>query len=152
VFSIGDQRSDRKKFIHQFENVTSIVFSVDLSSYDQVLPGASNHQNLLMESFSIFRSMVNSRWFLRTSIILLLCNAELFRRKLGRTPMNKYFPDYGGGNDIVQASNYIIGRFHCFNKNGLSLFPRLCEASGTWVGVFYVSCYLKSNLFLLKQC
>jgi guanine nucleotide-binding protein G(i) subunit alpha len=145
MFSIGDQRSDRKKFIHQFENVTSIVFSVDLGNYDQVLPGASNQQNLLMESLSVFGSMVNSRWFLRTSIILLLCNAELFRRKLGRTPMNRYFPHYGGGNDVSQASKYIIERFHYLNMNNLSLFPRLCEASGTCVVVFYMSCCLKSS-------
>jgi guanine nucleotide-binding protein G(i) subunit alpha len=131
MFSIGDQRSDRKKFIHQFENVTSIVFSVDLSGYDQVLPRASNQsQNLIVESLSVFGSVVNSRWFLRTSIILLLCNAELFGRKLERSPMNKYFPDYTGRNDAVQASKYIVWRFNQLNTKNLSLFPHLCEASG----------------------
>ena len=60
--------------------------------------------------------------------------------------MNRYFPDYGGGNDAVQASKYIIERFHRLNGNNHSLFPRLCEASGTWVVIFYMSCCLKSNL------
>ena len=129
MFSIGDHRSDMKKFIHQFENVTSIVYSVDLGGYDQVLPTGSN-QNLLVQSLQTFNSLINSRWFLRTSIILLLCNVELFSRKLCRSPMSKHFPDYSGGQDFAQAWKYIVWRFNQLNKNNLSLFPHLCEASG----------------------
>ena len=130
MFSVGDQRSDMKKFIHQFENVTSIVYSVDLSGYDQVLSTGSN-QNLLEESLQIFDSVVNSRWFRRSSIILLLCNAELFGRKLTRSTMKEHFAGYTGGNDFVQVSKYIIWRFSQLNRMNLSLFPHLCEASGT---------------------
>jgi guanine nucleotide-binding protein G(i) subunit alpha len=129
MFSIGGHRSDMKKFIHQFENVTSVVYSVDLSCYDQVLPTDSN-QNLLLESLQIFDSVVNSRWFRRTSIILLLCNAEHFSQKLSRSPMNKHFPDYSGGDNVSRASKYIVWRFNQLNRNNLSLFPHLCEASG----------------------
>ena len=34
---IGEQRLDRKKWIHCFESVTSIIFYTALSEYDQVL-------------------------------------------------------------------------------------------------------------------
>lgn len=129
MFSIGGQRLDRKKFIHQFENITSIVFSVDLSGYDQVLPDGSN-QNQIIESLQAFDSVVNSRWFLRTSVILLLCNMGLFKRKLARSPMGRQFPDYTGGSDVAQASKYIFWRFNQLNRMDLSLFPHLCEASG----------------------
>lgn len=37
MFDVGGQRSERKKWIHCFENVTSIVFLVAISEYDQVL-------------------------------------------------------------------------------------------------------------------
>jgi len=37
MFDVGGQRSERKKWIHCFENVTSIIFCVALSEYDQVL-------------------------------------------------------------------------------------------------------------------
>ncbi|KAE9378589.1 guanine nucleotide binding protein, alpha subunit [Stipitochalara longipes BDJ] len=130
MISIGDHRSDMKKFIHQFENVTSIIYSVDLGGYDQCLPTDSN-RNMLIESLQTFGSVVNSRWFLRTSIILLLCNAGLFSWKLGRSPMSSHFPDYSGGNDVGQASKYIVWRFNQLNRKNLSLFPHLCEASDT---------------------
>ena len=37
MFDVGGQRSERKKWIHCFESVTSIIFCVALSEYDQVL-------------------------------------------------------------------------------------------------------------------
>ncbi|KAJ1552421.1 guanine nucleotide-binding protein subunit alpha, partial [Nowakowskiella sp. JEL0078] len=37
LFDVGGQRSERKKWIHCFENVTCIVFLVAISEYDQVL-------------------------------------------------------------------------------------------------------------------
>lgn len=37
MFDVGGQRSERKKWIHCFEGVTSIIFCTALSEYDQVL-------------------------------------------------------------------------------------------------------------------
>ena len=37
MVDVGGQRSERRKWIHCFENVTSIMFLVALSEYDQVL-------------------------------------------------------------------------------------------------------------------
>ena len=37
MFDVGGQRSERKKWIHCFENVTAIIFMVAISEYDQVL-------------------------------------------------------------------------------------------------------------------
>jgi guanine nucleotide-binding protein subunit alpha len=42
MFDVGGQRSERKKWIHCFESVTSIIFCVALSEYDQVLLEESN--------------------------------------------------------------------------------------------------------------
>lgn len=37
MFDLGGQRSERKKWIHCFENVMAIIFMVALSEFDQVL-------------------------------------------------------------------------------------------------------------------
>ena len=101
LFDVGGQRSERKKWIHCFESVTSIIFCTALSEYDQVLMEAKNQvceahasfitlasrggrtfQNRMAESLVLFDSVINSRWFLRTSIILFLNKIDIFRHKL----------------------------------------------------------------------
>lgn len=47
MFDVGGQRSERKKWIHCFENVTSIIFCVALSEYDQVLLEESNQVSVV---------------------------------------------------------------------------------------------------------
>lgn len=50
MFDVGGQRSERKKWIHCFENVTSIIFCVALSEYDQVLLEESSQVRLPLPS------------------------------------------------------------------------------------------------------
>ena len=50
MFDVGGQRSERKKWIHCFENVTSIIFCVALSEYDQVLLEESSQVRWAPES------------------------------------------------------------------------------------------------------
>ncbi len=78
-----------------FEAVTSIIFCVALSEYDQVLLEESG-QNRMQESLVLFESVINSRWFLRTSVILFLNKIDVFKVKLAKTPLEKYFPEYTG--------------------------------------------------------
>ncbi|KAJ5046104.1 Guanine nucleotide-binding protein alpha-2 subunit [Penicillium rubens] len=130
MFDVGGQRSERKKWIHCFENVTSIIFCVALSEYDQVLLEESN-QNRMMESLVLFDSVVNSRWFMRTSIILFLNKVDLFRLKLPRSPLSNYFPDYSGGNDVHRAAKYLLWRFNQVNRAHLNLYPHLTQATDT---------------------
>lgn len=130
MFDVGGQRSERKKWIHCFENVTSIIFCVALSEYDQVLLEESS-QNRMMESLLLFDSVVNSRWFMRTSIILFLNKVDIFKHKLGRSPLSNYFPDYSGGNDVNKAAKYLLWRFNQVNRAHLNLYPHLTQATDT---------------------
>lgn len=51
LFDVGGQRSERKKWIHCFENVTAIIFLVAISEYDQLL---YEDQNVVSRGFSLF--------------------------------------------------------------------------------------------------
>jgi hypothetical protein len=78
----------------------------------------------MIESLVLFDSVVNSRWFMRTSIILFLNKVDLFKQKLGRSPLGNYFPDYSGGNDVNRAAKYLLWRFNQVNRAHLNLYPQ----------------------------
>lgn len=59
MVDVGGQRSERRKWIHCFENVTSIMFLVALSEYDQVLVESDNEVRFLpLYSLSFRPSLV----------------------------------------------------------------------------------------------
>ncbi|KAF8181243.1 heterotrimeric G protein alpha subunit C [Mycena galopus ATCC 62051] len=130
MFDVGGQRSERKKWIHCFESVTSIIFCTALSEYDQVLLEETK-QNRMRESLTLFESVINSRWFLRTSIILFLNKIDVFRGKLAKVPLERYFPEYTGGPDINKAAKYVLWRFMQENRARLSVYPHLTQATDT---------------------
>jgi guanine nucleotide-binding protein G(i) subunit alpha len=69
---------------------------VDLCCYNEVfLEDATTTR--MMVALVLFDSVVNSQWFMRTSIILFLTNASRFKQKLDKDPLGNYFPDYTGG-------------------------------------------------------
>jgi guanine nucleotide-binding protein subunit alpha len=78
----------------------------------------------MMESLVLFDSVVNSRWFMRTSIILFLNKVDLFKQKLSKSPLGNYFPDYSGGNDVNRAAKYLLWRFNQVNRAHLNLYPQ----------------------------
>eukprot|EP00127_Corallochytrium_limacisporum_P003267 Clim_evm116s147 gene=Clim_evmTU116s147 len=116
MFDVGGQRSERKKWIHCFENVTAIIFCVALSAYDLTLI-EDESQNRMQESLQLFDSICNSKWFVRTSIILFLNKTDLFKKKIGKMPLTVCFPEYTGANTYESASTYIRDRFESVNKS-----------------------------------
>ncbi|KAG6860805.1 Guanine nucleotide-binding protein subunit alpha [Termitomyces sp. Mi166 len=109
LFDVGGQRSERKKWIHCFENVTALVFLVSLSEYDQMLY-EDESVNRMQEALTLFDSICNSRWFVKTSIILFLNKIDLFSEKLPRSPLSDYFPDFMGGDNYDAACEYLLRR------------------------------------------
>lgn len=132
MFDVGGQRSERKKWIHCFENVTTILFLVAISEYDQLL-FEDETVNRMQEALTLFDSICNSRWFIKTSIILFLNKIDRFKEKLPISPMKQYFPDYEGisitnfyplplmssvgGHDYAAACDYILNRFVSLNQH-----------------------------------
>ncbi|KAF9377538.1 guanine nucleotide-binding protein subunit alpha [Podila verticillata] len=116
MFDVGGQRSERRKWIRCFEDVTAIVFLVAISEYDQLLL-EDETVNRMQEALTLFDSICNSKWFVKTSIILFMNKIDRFREKLPISPMVKYFDDYDGGNDFESASQYILNRFVSLNQS-----------------------------------
>ena len=109
MVDVGGQRSERKKWIHCFQDVTAVIFCVALSEYDLKLY-EDETVNRMHESIKLFDEICNSRWFAETSIILFLNKSDLFREKIAKVNLNVCFPDYQG----------LFNPFHRFSS-GLAL-------------------------------
>lgn len=116
VVDVGGQRSERKKWIHCFEDVTAILFFVALSAYDLGLreDGAVNRMD---EALRLFNSILNNKWFLDTSVILFLNKKDLFIDKIREKPLTECFSDYIGRNTYQDGVNFIRDKFVRLNKN-----------------------------------
>ncbi|KAH8691001.1 guanine nucleotide binding protein, alpha subunit [Phaeosphaeriaceae sp. PMI808] len=122
IIDVGEKEPTRSKWIHQFDNTTSILFMVDLACYDRMLNESPGH-NAMMEQLVIFDSVVNSGWFIETPTILFLNNVDNFKAKLARSLLSNYFPDYSGGKDVNRAAKYLLWRFNSVNRAHLNLYP-----------------------------
>ncbi|KAM9586743.1 guanine nucleotide-binding protein subunit alpha-14 isoform 2-T2 [Morphnus guianensis] len=107
MVDVGGQRSERRKWIHCFESVTSIIFLVASSEYDQVLAECDN-ENRMEESKALFKTIITYPWFLNSSIILFLNKKDLLEEKIMYSHLISYFPEYTGPKQDVKAARDFI--------------------------------------------
>ncbi|XP_037607781.1 guanine nucleotide-binding protein subunit alpha-14-like [Sebastes umbrosus] len=108
MVDVGGQRSERKKWIHCFENVTSIIFLAALSEYDQVLYESEN-DNRLRESLALFKTILSYPWFQESSTILFLNKTDLLEEKILKSHLATYFPAFTGPqHDAKSARQFIL--------------------------------------------
>ncbi|XP_066499551.1 guanine nucleotide-binding protein subunit alpha-14 isoform X2 [Hoplias malabaricus] len=108
MVDVGGQRSERRKWIHCFENVTSIIFLVALSEYDQVLAECDN-ENRMDESKALFKTIITYPWFQQSSVILFLNKTDILKEKITYSHLADYFPEFTGPqNDAKSAQEFIL--------------------------------------------
>lgn len=134
IVDAGGQRTQRRKWIYCFENVTTILFIVALSEFDhggcltpdsggfwrgQTESGAARQAvpvgRGLEESKQLFKSIVTGRWFWQTSVILFLNKYDIFREKIefGTNRLSDYYPDYRGSDrDPMAGAQFILDQFY----------------------------------------
>ncbi|CAF0783393.1 unnamed protein product [Brachionus calyciflorus] len=119
MMDVGGQRSERKKWIHCFEDVTAIIFCVALNEFDLFLE-EDNTINRMKESMKLFESVCNNKWFTETSIILFLNKKDLFIEKLKSSSISLCFPEYTGSNNYEESWLFIEKQFQELNKTPTS--------------------------------
>ncbi|VDN18279.1 unnamed protein product [Gongylonema pulchrum] len=116
VFDVGGQRSQRKKWIHCFDDAKAVIFVAALSEYDQVL-SEDNTTNRLQESLLLFQQICNNRFFLETNIILFLNKKDVFLEKIAKgRSLKTAFPEYNGDDTFDAYAKYIEKKFFMVNE------------------------------------
>ncbi|XP_039550896.1 guanine nucleotide-binding protein subunit alpha-11-like isoform X1 [Pimephales promelas] len=111
IVDVGGQRGQRKKWIHCFENVTSLIFLASMSEYDQLLE-ENNKDNRMQESLSLFYTAIHSKWFANSSVILFLNKKDILAEKIQFSDLKTYFPKFKGKRrDVQDAMDFIRGLY-----------------------------------------
>lgn len=142
LIDIGSRQHERKKkWTPFFEGVISVIYVVDLDTYDA--PGVTES---ILDSLSHFNEIIHSRLGDCGSIILLLANQEEFASKLARSPLEKYFPDYKGGADPAKAARYIAQRFASLNRAGTEFYTQLVDNNNLHATLRFVYSVVKETI------
>ncbi|KAJ4944004.1 hypothetical protein JOQ06_012554 [Pogonophryne albipinna] len=119
MVDVGGQRSQRQKWFQCFDGITSILFMVSSSEYDQ--------------SMNIFETIVNNKLFLNVSIILFLNKTDLLVEKIRKVDIRKHFPDYRGDTQRLEdVQAFLVQSFSRKRRNrGKPLFHHFTTAIDT---------------------
>ncbi|XP_042248158.1 guanine nucleotide-binding protein subunit alpha-12a [Thunnus albacares] len=132
MVDVGGQRSQRQKWFQCFDGITSILFMVSSSEYDQVLM-EDRRTNRLVESMNIFETIVNNKLFLNVSIILFLNKTDLLVEKIRIADIRKHFPEFRGDpRRLEDVQAFLVQSFSRKRRNrGKPLFHHFTTAVDT---------------------
>ncbi|KAJ3451238.1 guanine nucleotide-binding protein g(o) subunit alpha [Anaeramoeba flamelloides] len=110
LIDVGGQRSERRKWIHHFNNVDMLIFIVSMSEYNQKLYEEQS-TNRMLESIEVFNKNINNEYFKKKNLVLLLNKIDLFKSKIEKYPLTTCFPEYTGENNFEETSKYIVEQY-----------------------------------------
>ncbi|TNN30198.1 Guanine nucleotide-binding protein G(q) subunit alpha [Liparis tanakae] len=147
MVDVGGQRSERRKWLHCFEGVTSIMFLVAISEYDQQL-AESVGESRMQESLALFQTIVASGWFRGSSVLLFLNKRDVLEEKILLSHLGHYFPGYDGPQrDARAAQQFILEMFVALSpdENGVIYSHFTCATDTD--NVRFVFTAVKNHVF-----
>jgi len=116
LVDVGGQRSERKKWMHYFDDVTAVVFVAALSEYDQRC-FEDWEVNRVDEALALFKETLASKWLQKCHTILFLNKKDIFAEKIKKVPLKDHFPEYTGGDNFELAVEYVKSQFLACNES-----------------------------------
>ncbi|RYO92178.1 hypothetical protein DL764_008167 [Monosporascus ibericus] len=111
-FDVGGSRPVRKKWIHAFDDVSTLVFTADATAYARSLHEDLN-TNGMVEQLMLFETLVNSHWFAKANIILVFTKMDLLDSCLYQPLVADHFIDFPAGHngDVDYYMDHVEKRF-----------------------------------------
>ena len=133
IIDVGGQKSERKKWIKCFDQVTAVIFVASLSCYDEVL-FEDYSTNSMTDQLQLFDDICNNPSLAETSMILFLNKRDLFTTKIDHVPLQKCpsFKAYSGNpKSFDQTTKYIRKAFTSLNNepNRKNIFTHITCAT-----------------------
>lgn len=130
----GGTRAERWKWSRSpCRDVNTIIFTLDVSCYDQVLPEDAT-VNRMIEQFSFWDSLVQSECFAATNFVVLFTKVDkLTPSKLQASPFSSIFPAYTGKPDSSEdVLQYLAWRLDTASKDWTRRRLVFCDAGSIW--------------------
>ncbi|KAJ1085912.1 hypothetical protein NDU88_006036 [Pleurodeles waltl] len=125
IVDVGGQKSERRKWIHSFQNVNSLMFLASLSEYDQRLE-ENNKENRMRESLALFNNILRLPYWKETnSIILFLNKTDILEEKICTSDLKDYFPKFTGPRKDAEAAKEFILKMY------MDVFDKCTQNEGT---------------------
>eukprot|EP01128_Nolandella_sp_AFSM9_P005114 TRINITY_DN2427_c0_g1_i2.p1 TRINITY_DN2427_c0_g1~~TRINITY_DN2427_c0_g1_i2.p1 ORF type:complete len:386 (-),score=100.71 TRINITY_DN2427_c0_g1_i2:248-1294(-) len=131
MVDVGGQRSERRKWLHCFQDVNAVLYLAALDEYDKTLE-EDRRTNRMLESLNLYEQLSGLKWFTETPFILFLNKSDLFQTKIVDKPLHHYFADISE----EDGSNYEAGMEYVRQKyeeafNGSIMYPFTTNALDT---------------------
>ena len=130
---VGGQRSERRKWLHCFDDVKAVLFVAALSGYNMILT-EDGSTNRMKESLNLFQAICVNKFFKDSSFILFLNKLDLFTEKVNNTNhhLRLFFPQYTGpDHDVSAAKEFIKNQFLACNTKERIIYPHFTTATDT---------------------
>eukprot|EP00475_Leptophrys_vorax_P006817 TRINITY_DN14258_c0_g3_i1.p1 TRINITY_DN14258_c0_g3~~TRINITY_DN14258_c0_g3_i1.p1 ORF type:complete len:372 (-),score=78.95 TRINITY_DN14258_c0_g3_i1:26-1075(-) len=95
LFDVGGERSERKKWIHCFDDVDVIIYPCAISEYNRTLL-EDDSTNRIMEHVEVFDKVINSKLFDKTLFILLFTKRDIYEKNFDKNVLKANFPAFDG--------------------------------------------------------
>jgi len=113
IVDVGGQRSERRKWIKCFDEVTGLIFVVSLIAYNQTLY-EDESTNRMKESLALFKQTLGGKSrqsFKDACVVLFLNKDDLFKKMIKNYPITECFPEYKGKHTEDDQFKYIKEKF-----------------------------------------
>lgn len=130
---VGGQRSERRKWIHCFHDVTALIYVAACSEFDQRCY-EDETSNRMEESLQVWSAVVNYEVFgPKCAFILFLNKSDIFEEKILRMgiSLSTFFDDFKGPDTLEASKEFILDQFMRCNESEREIFPHFTCATDT---------------------
>ncbi|CAO4360846.1 unnamed protein product [Caenorhabditis nigoni] len=145
MVDVGGQRSERKKWLHLFDDAKVVIFVIDLTGYakksEESRTELSRFPNFFKEigndafdmkvALKIFNDVAGSHSLANAVFLLFFNKVDLFKELLPQVSLQPCFSKFAEENSYDNTSKFICDKFIRAAKPKKSVFPHFTTATNT---------------------